>query len=110
MERYTWSFDDKTLTEVDKIRINKGEIVRFNLINETMMHHPIHLHGHFFRVLNGQHDYAPLKHTVNVPSLETVTIEFAANEEKDWFFPLSQSLSHAKRHGARVELYTCRGG
>ena len=40
MERYTWSFDDKTLTEVDKIRIKKGEVVRFRLINETMMHHP----------------------------------------------------------------------
>ena len=108
MERYTWSFDNKTLTEVDKIRISKGEIVRFNLINETMMHHPIHLHGHFFRVLNGEDDYAPLKHTVNVPPLDTVTIEFAANEEKDWFFHC-HNLYHMKSGMARVVSYIPAG-
>ena len=108
MERYTWSFDNRTLTEVDKIRINKGEIVRFNLINETMMHHPIHLHGHFFRVLNGQGEYAPLKHTVNVPPLDTVTIEFAANEEKDWFFHC-HNLYHMKSGMARVVSYIPAG-
>jgi len=104
MERYTWSFNDKALTEVDKIRIKKGEIVRFNLINETMMHHPIHLHGHFFRVLNGEGDYAPLKHTVNVPPLAKVVIEFDANEEKDWFFHC-HNLYHMKTGMARVVSY-----
>ena len=108
MERYTWSFDDKTLTEVDKIRIKKGEIVRFRLINETMMHHPIHLHGHFFRVLNGEHDYAPLKHTVNVPPLDTVIIEFAADQEKDWFFHC-HNLYHMKSGMARVVSYLPAG-
>ena len=108
MERYTWSFDNKTLTEVDKIRIKKGEVVRFNLINETMMHHPIHLHGHFFRVLNGQGDYAPLKHTVNVPPMDTVTIEFAADEEKDWFFHC-HNLYHMKSGMARVVSYLPAG-
>ena len=110
MERYTWSFDDKTLTEVDKIRIKKGEVVRFRLINETMMHHPIHLHGHFFRVLNGENDYAPLKHTVNVPALDTVIIEFAGRPGKGLVFPLSQPVSHEKRHGAGGELFACRRG
>ena len=108
MDRYTWSFDDKTLTEVDKIRIKKGEVVRFKLINETMMHHPIHLHGHFFRVLNGEHDYAPLKHTVNVPPLDTVIIEFAADEEKDWFFHC-HNLYHMKSGMARVVSYLPAG-
>ena len=108
MERYTWSFDNRTLTEVDKIRINRGEIVRFNLVNETMMHHPIHLHGHFFRVLNGQDEYAPLKHTVNVPPLDTVTIEFAADEEKDWFFHC-HNLYHMKSGMARVVSYVPAG-
>ena len=108
MERYTWSFDNKTLTEVDKIRIKQGETVRFNLINETMMHHPIHLHGHFFRVLNGQGDYAPLKHTVNVPPMDTVTIEFAADEEKDWFFHC-HNLYHMKSGMARVVSYIPAG-
>ena len=108
MERYTWSFDNRTLTEADKIRIKRGEIVRFNLVNETMMHHPIHLHGHFFRVLNGQDEYAPLKHTVNVPPLDTVTIEFAADEEKDWFFHC-HNLYHMKSGMARVVSYIPAG-
>lgn len=104
MERYSWSFDNRALTEVDKIRIRRGEVVRFQLINETMMHHPIHLHGHFFRVLNGAQAHAPLKHTVNVPPLDTVTIEFAADEEKDWFFHC-HNLYHMISGMARVISY-----
>ncbi len=51
MERYVWSFNNKTLSEEDTILIRKGENVRFKFVNRTMMHHPLHLHGHFFRVL-----------------------------------------------------------
>ena len=108
MERYVWSFDDKVLTEVDKIRIKKGDVVRFNLINETMMHHPIHLHGHFFRVLNGEHDYAPLKHTVNVPPMDKVIIEFAADHDKDWLFHC-HNLYHMTSGMARVVSYMSAG-
>lgn len=86
MWRYTWSMNGKTLSESDKIEIKKGEIVRITLNNTTMMHHPMHLHGHFFRVLNGQGDYSPLKHTLDVPPMSRITIEFDANEDKDWFF------------------------
>lgn len=49
-----------------------------------MMHHPMHLHGHFFRVLNDQGEYAPLKHTVDIPPMGKQTIEFYAGEDKDW--------------------------
>lgn len=108
MERYNWSFDNRALTEADKIRIRRGEIVRFHLINETMMHHPIHLHGHFFRVLNGAGEHAPLKHTVNVPPLDTVIIEFAADEEKDWFFHC-HNLYHMTSGMARVVSYIPAG-
>jgi FtsP/CotA-like multicopper oxidase with cupredoxin domain len=104
MERYVWSFNNKTLSEEDKILIKKGENVRFILKNETMMHHPLHLHGHFFRVLNGEGAHAPLKHTVNVPPFETVVIEFFANEEKDWFFHC-HNLYHMKNGMARVVRY-----
>ncbi len=104
MERYVWSFNDKTLSEDDKILIKKGENVRFILKNETMMHHPIHLHGHFFRVLNGEGAHSPLKHTVNVPPFQTVVIEFYANEEKDWFFHC-HNLYHMKNGMARVVRY-----
>lgn len=104
MERYTWSFDNKILSEADSILIKKGEIVRINLINQTMMHHPIHLHGHFFRVLNGNEQYSPLKHTVNVPPMQTVTIEFLADKEGDWFFHC-HNLYHMMSGMARVFSY-----
>ncbi len=104
MERYVWTFNNETLSEADKILIKKGENVRFILKNETMMHHPIHLHGHFFRVVNKHGDYSPLKHTVNVPPMSTVEIEFDANEEKDWFFHC-HNLYHVKTGMARIVSY-----
>lgn len=86
MRSYIWSFNGKTISEEDTIRIQKGENVRFIFENRTMMHHPLHLHGHFFRVLNENGAYSPLKHTVDIAPLETRTIEFAADYEKDWLF------------------------
>ena len=86
MERYVWLLDSRALSETDHILVRRGERVRFILINRTMMHHPMHLHGHFFRVLNGQGDRSPLKHTVDVAPMATTVIEFAADEFGDWFF------------------------
>jgi len=86
MNRYVWSMDNKVLSEVDKILIKKGENVRIVLYNGSMMRHPMHLHGHDFRVLNGQGDYAPLKNVLDIMPMETDTIEFNANVEGDWFF------------------------
>jgi FtsP/CotA-like multicopper oxidase with cupredoxin domain len=86
MERYVWSMNGKTLNEADMIKIKKGENVRFIMVNKTMMHHPMHLHGHFFKVVNTHEDYSPLKHTFDVPPLGTQIIELYADEEKDWFF------------------------
>ena len=104
MLRYTWSFDGRTLSQSDRILVRKGENVRFVLRNMTMMHHPLHLHGHFFRVLNGQGDRSPLKHTVDVPAMGTVTIEFAADTEKDWFFHC-HNLYHMMAGMSRVISY-----
>jgi hypothetical protein len=56
MERYVWLLNNRALSEDDDILIKKGEVVRFIMINRTMMHHPMHLHGHFFRLVNGQGD------------------------------------------------------
>jgi FtsP/CotA-like multicopper oxidase with cupredoxin domain len=86
MNRYMWSINDKPLSKSDKIMIKKGEIVRITLYNDTMMRHPMHLHGHFFRVLNGQGEYSPLKNVLDIMPMEENVIEFDANEEKDWFF------------------------
>lgn len=86
MNRYVWSIDNKTVSETDKILIKKGENVKIILYNGTMMRHPMHLHGHFFRVLNGKGEYAPLKNVLDIMPMEIDTIEFAANETNDWFF------------------------
>lgn len=104
MLRYVWSFDFKTLSVADKILIQKGERVRFVLTNNTMMRHPLHLHGHFFRFINSQGDYSPLKHTFDIKPMETVTIEFEANEEKDWFFHC-HILYHMMAGMARIVSY-----
>jgi FtsP/CotA-like multicopper oxidase with cupredoxin domain len=104
MERYVWSMNGKTLNESDMIKIRKGENVRFVLVNKTMMHHPMHLHGHFFRVVNKHGDYSPLKHTVDVPPLGMRIIEFYANEENDWFFHC-HVLYHLKAGMAGIVRY-----
>ncbi len=104
MERYVWSFNGKTAREEPQILIRKGENVRFQLSNETMMHHPLHLHGHFFRVVSQQGERSPLKHTVNVPPMGQVTIEFDANETEDWLFHCHNQY-HMKTGMNRVVSY-----
>ncbi len=86
MNRYVWSLDNKVVSEADKILIKKGENVRITIHNNSMMRHPMHLHGHDFRLLNGQEDYAPLKNVVDIMPMETDVFEFNANVEGDWFF------------------------
>jgi len=86
MNRYVWTINNKTVSEADKILVKKGENVRIILYNNTMMRHPMHLHGHYFRLLNGQGDYSPLKNTLDIAPMETDTIEFAATASGDWFF------------------------
>ncbi|MDO9372954.1 MAG: multicopper oxidase domain-containing protein, partial [Ferruginibacter sp.] len=86
MNRYVWTLDNKTVNEADRILVKKGENVRLILTNNSMMRHPMHLHGHDFRVVNGQGDFAPLKNVLDIMPMETDTIEFAANQDGDWFF------------------------
>ncbi|WP_255486992.1 multicopper oxidase domain-containing protein [Mucilaginibacter sp. SP1R1] len=86
MNRYVWTINNKTVSESDKILIKDGENVRIILYNNTMMRHPMHLHGHYFRVLNGQGEYSPLKNTLDIMPMERDTIEFRATESGDWFF------------------------
>lgn len=107
MNRYIWSMNGVPLSEADKIKINSKEVTRVTFNNLTMMHHPMHLHGHFFRVINKNGDYSPLKHTVNVPPMQKVTIEFYGNngdEYGDWFFHC-HILYHMMGGMARVMSY-----
>ncbi|SNR64443.1 multicopper oxidase family protein [Flavobacterium sp. ov086] len=86
MNRYVWSLDNKVISETDKILIKKGETVRITLYNGSMMRHPMHLHGHDFRILNEHGEYSPLKNVIDIMPMETDTIEFQANADGDWFF------------------------
>lgn len=104
MERYVWHINGKALHEDRTISINEGDVIRFVFENETMMHHPMHLHGHFFRVLNGNGAYSPLKHTVDVGPHQTRTIEFYANEPGEWMLHC-HNLYHMKTGMGRFLKY-----
>jgi hypothetical protein len=104
MRRFVWLLNGKPLTADDVLTVREGEAARFILINRTMMHHPMHLHGHFFRVLNGQGDFSPLKHTVDVPPFTTTVIEFDATEVGDWLFHC-HLLYHMESGMGRVVHY-----
>jgi len=89
MERYMWSFDGQKFSAVsDKpIRFAYNERVRVKLVNNTMMAHPIHLHGHFFELVNGAPaDRQPQKHTVIVQPGGYAQFDLTADEEGDWAF------------------------
>ena len=66
MMRYIWGFDGRKFSQAEPIRLALGERVRFTLVNDTMMEHPIHLHGLWSELENGQDEYRPYKHTVIV--------------------------------------------
>ncbi len=104
MYRYTWSLNGVPVSETDKIMIERGEVIRITMNNLTMMHHPMHLHGHYFRVVNENGAHSPLKHTVNVAPMQKVVIEFLANEYNDWFFHC-HVLYHINSGMARVFSY-----
>ena len=104
MGRYVWFLNNRALSEADDIRIEKGHVVRFVMINRTMMHHPMHLHGHFFRVLNGQGGRAPLKHTVDVQPMSTTVIEFKPTSSATGSFHC-HLLYHMKSGMARLVHY-----
>lgn len=105
MERYIWHINNKAIHEDRTILINEGDVVRFTFENTTMMHHPMHLHGHFFRVLNKNGDFSPLKHTVDVPPHMSRTIEFLANEPGEWMLHC-HNLFHMNTGMARVVKYS----
>ena len=87
MERFMWSFDGEKFSEgVEPIRFERNERARVVLINHSMMTHPIHLHGHFFEVVNGHTGSHPLKHTVNVLPGAKLTFDLTADAPGDWAF------------------------
>ena len=87
MERFMWSFDGVKMSDHhEPIPFIEGERVRIRLINDSMMSHPIHLHGHFFELVTGKGDHAPRKHTVIVQPGGIATFDFTADALGDWAF------------------------
>jgi CopA family copper-resistance protein len=87
MERFMWSFDGVKMSDhMEPIPFVEGERVRINLINDSMMAHPIHIHGHFFELVTGHGDHGPRKHTVIVQPGGKVTWDFTADAVGDWAF------------------------
>jgi CopA family copper-resistance protein len=87
MERFMWSFDGQRFSEnPEPIRFARNERVRMRLINDTMMAHPIHIHGHFFELVNGHPGLHPLKHTVDVFPGGIVSLDLTADAPGDWAF------------------------
>ena len=87
MERYMWSFDGVRFSEITApIVFREGERVRMTLINDTMMPHPIHLHGMFFDLVNEGGDHKPRKHTVIVKPGEKLSVDISAEHVGDWAF------------------------
>jgi FtsP/CotA-like multicopper oxidase with cupredoxin domain len=86
MERFMWSFDGKKFSEADPIRLRYGERVRFTLVNDTMMNHPIHLHGMWSELVNGAGAHQPRKHVINVKPAERVSFDLTADARGEWAF------------------------
>ena len=86
MERFIWGFDGKKFSEAEPIVLQRGERVRFVLINHSMMEHPIHLHGLWSELENGHGAYRPYKHTINVKPGEKLSYLVTADEPGRWAY------------------------
>jgi len=86
MERYFWSINDKKYSEAEPIRLTYGERVRFRFVNETMMTHPMHLHGMWTILDNGNGKWNPVKHVVSIAPGTTVLAEVEVDAPGRWAF------------------------
>ena len=86
MERFIWGFDGKKFSEAEPIVLQRGERVRFVLINDSMMEHPIHLHGLWSELENGHGAYRPYKHTINVKPGEKLSYLVTADVPGRWAY------------------------
>ncbi|WP_119681936.1 copper resistance system multicopper oxidase [Indioceanicola profundi] len=86
MERYIWTLNGQKFGHGDPIRVSYGDRVRIRFVNTTMMAHPMHLHGMFMEVENGQTDRRPRKHVVLVPPGKTTSVVLTADEPGEWPF------------------------
>ncbi|PWB13516.1 copper oxidase [Acinetobacter sp. AM] len=85
MERYIWTINGKKFSDAEPLKVKYGERIRIKFINDSMMAHPMHLHGMFMQLENGQAAVdMPNKHTIVVPPAKTVTVLLTADELGEW--------------------------
>ena len=85
MERYVWTINGKKFSDAEPLKVKYGERIRIKFINDSMMAHPMHLHGMFMQLENGQPAVdMPNKHTIVVPPAKTVTALLTADELGEW--------------------------
>jgi len=104
MDRYEWFINGLPESKAKPIIITPGKRYRIIFENDTMMHHPMHLHGHWFILRNGHGAYDPLLHTIDVGPFETVTADFDANESGQWYSHCHNAF-HMMAGMARVFRY-----
>lgn len=106
MERFMWAFDGEKFSEITKpIPFRRDERVRVTLVNDSMMNHPIHLHGHFMDLVNGHPGRHPRKHTINVMPGGKATFDLTADAPGDWAFHCHMLLH---MHAGMFKVVTVR--
>jgi FtsP/CotA-like multicopper oxidase with cupredoxin domain len=86
MERFIWGFDGKKFSQAQPITLHYGERVRIILVNDTMMEHPIHLHGLWSELENGNGSFNPYKHTLIVKPAERLSYLVSADVKGHWAY------------------------
>ena len=105
MEKFAWSFDGTKFSSAQPLRLNYGERLRIVLVNDTMMAHPIHLHGHFFELVSGEPGDRVRKHTVNVLPGGRASFDLTADAVGDWAFHCHMLLH---MHSGMMRVVTVR--
>ncbi len=86
MARYFWTLNGQKMSQAAPFEMGLGQRVRIKFVNETMMEHPMHLHGVFMELVNGNGVYSPRKHTIIVPPAQTIELDATYEDEGLWAF------------------------
>lgn len=98
--RYVWAINNQVFPQADPITITRDRLIRFQLSNQSMMPHPMHLHGHFFQIENGT-GRGPLKDTVLIDAMQQMAVTWVSDNPGQWAFHC-HNIYHAETGMMRV--------
>lgn len=113
MDRFIWFINGLPEYKVHPICLESGKRYRIIFTNNSMMHHPMHIHGHWFILRNGHGDHDPLLHTMDVPPGATVTADIDADASGQWFFHchllyhMVAGMSRVFQYSSLIEVTRC---